>query len=148
MAPSGGKECFPENVREKINHVSQQPELWRSSRRRTSEKAFKASYVAPGPALGSNLSPLPTHYLKIEVNEFFVHFALASRQAQIRPGDPDAGRLHVCKASRPADGQTYGQRPTGRGKQTEANRQTLTDTDSLVEGVCSIFPELEQENGL
>ena len=36
----------------------------------------------------------------------------------------------------------------GRGRLTEANRQTLTDTDSLVEGVCSIFPELVQENGL
>ena len=58
------------------------------------------------------------------------------------------GWLHVCETSRPADRQTYGQRPTGRGTHTEANRQTLTDTNSLVESVCSILPELVQENGL
>ena len=94
------------------------------------------------------MSPLPPHYLNFEVKDFCVIFVLGARRAQLRPGDPDAGRLHVSKASRPADGQTYGQRPTGRGKQTEANRQTLTDTESLVEGVCSILPELVQENEL
>ena len=77
--------------------------------------------------LGPPLPALPTHYVKIEVSEIFGHFVLASRQAQIHPGDPSFGRLHVCETSRPADRQTYGQRPTGRGKQTEANRQTLTD---------------------
>ena len=94
--------------------------------------------------LGPPLPALPTHYVKIEVNEIFGHFVLASRQAQIHPGDPSFGRLHVCETSRPADRQTDGQ----TGRQAGANRQTQTDTDSLVEGVCSIFPELVQENEL
>ena len=94
--------------------------------------------------LGPPLPALPTHYVKIEVSEIFGHFVLASRQAQIHPGDPSFGRLHVCETSRPADRQTDGQ----TGRQAGANRQTQTDTDSLVEGVCSIFPELVKENGL
>ena len=85
-----------------------------------------SGYVTPGPVLGRNLPPLPPHYLNFEVKDFCVIFRLASRQAQIHPADPSFGRLHVCDTSRPADRQTDGQ--TGRQIQTEANRQTLTDT--------------------
>ena len=56
---------------------------------------------------------------------------------RVRPTCP-FGRQHVCETSRPADRQTDGQ----TGRQAGANRQTQTDTDSLVESVCSIFPEV------
>ena len=79
--------------------------------------------------LGPPLPALPTHYVKIKVNEIFGHFVLASRQAQTHPGDPSFGRLHVrrvdLQTNRHTDRGRQGQ--TGRGKQTEANRQTLTN---------------------
>ena len=73
--------------------------------------------------LGPPLPALPTHYVKIEVNEIFGHFVLASRQAQIHPGDPSFGRLHVCETSRPADRQTDGLRLRGPFEASKVPRE-------------------------
>ena len=80
--------------------------------------------------LGPPLPALPTHYVKIEVSEIFGHFVLASRQAQIHPGDPSFGRLHVRRVDLQTNRHTDRGRQAGadrQGQQTEANRQTLTD---------------------
>ena len=95
--------------------------------------------------LGPPLPALPTHYVKIKVNEIFGHFVLASRQAQTHPGDPSFGRLHVRRVDLQTDRHTDRGRQAGADRQGQTDRGKQTDTDRLVEGVCSIFPELVQE---
>ena len=61
------------------------------------------------------------------------------------------GYMYVRRVDLQTDRQTdrqadrNGQIKTNRGKHTDRGKQT--DTDRLVEGVCSIFPELVQERG-